>query len=538
MLDTTLRCLGRAGQELGLAQSEFDQFCQPNASHQAKLRLSNGQTFTAFRVQHNNSYGPYKGGIRLHPKVTADDSRALATLMSLKTACLGLPLGGAKGGINLDPKQLTSAQLEEAARSYVRLFVAHLGPETDIPAPDINVNPQIIDWMVDEYSQLTGDWNPAAFTGKSIANGGSRGRLEATGRGGTMVLDQILELTGNGDRPRRLAIQGFGNVGRSFVEVVHREHPDWQVVAISDQSAAIVTRDGQELPISALLTYTADGPQPLAKFDHHNVGPIDHQDLFGLDVDILALAAIEDSITPANQARIRAPLILEMANSPTNSQADELLRARGIRIIPGVIGGGGGVAVSYLEVCQNLADQQWPLEEVNQHLKTLMTAAAVDIWRLADDRQTDWRNAAFIYGLRQFFDVPVKFTAPLANTQTLPPIYPADDRRAGVTVAGKAGDEVRSLTDGQVVVSEVNASGRKLVIEHRWGIQSFYHCLDPQINLVAVGDPVEAGQIIGHLRHRPAGETEKAGLHLEIHRHYQPVDPGPYIDSAGTSLTN
>lgn len=539
MLDTTLRCLSRAGQELGLAQAEFDQFCQPNGSYQAKLRLSDGQVFTAFRVQHNNHYGPYKGGIRFSPGVTAEDSRALATLMSLKTACLGLPLGGAKGGINLDPNSLNKEQLEEASREYVRLFVSHLGPRTDIPAPDINVNPQIIDWMIDEYSRLTGDWSPAAFTGKSIANGGSQGRLEATGRGGTMVLEQVLSLNegvGAG-RERRLAIQGFGNVGRSFVEIVHREYPNWQIAAISDQSAAYKAYDDGELPISALLTHNDDGQRPLSSFSHPNVTRIDHNQLFGLNVDVLVLAAIEDSVTEVNQGLIQAPMILEMANSPINSSADELLRERGVLIIPDIIGSGGGVAASYLEVCQNLADQQWPAEEVNRHLQTLMSGAMIDVYRLAAERQTDWRGAAFIYGLKQFFDVSPEFSSVLAsNNQTLPPIYMDSDRRHGVAVPGRAGEPVHSLTGGQVIINEVNGEGRKLVIEHRWGIQSFYHGLDPQTDMVKAGDNVESGQAIGRLAGNPGSRDDQTGFHLEIYRHYQPVDPQPYIQTGGADL--
>ena len=536
MLDTTLRCLSRAGQELGLNQAEFDRFCQPDGIYQAKLGLADGQTFTAFRVQHNNHYGPYKGGLRFHPSVNADHSRALATLMSLKTACLGLPLGGAKGGINLDPKHLNAEQLEEAARKYVRLFIGHIGPQIDIPAPDVNVNPQIIDWMADEYSRLVGDWSPAAFTGKSIANGGSQGRLEATGRGGAMVLEQILSLNEGtaAGRDRRLAIQGFGNVGRSFVEIIHREYPQWQIVALSDQSAALRAYDGGELPVSALLTHS-DDQQPLADFNHPNVSRIDHQQLFGLDVDILVLAAVEDSITEVNQAGVKAPLILEMANSPINSAADESLRQRGTLIIPDIIGSGGGVAVSYLEVCQNLAEQQWSVDEVNQHLGTLMSGAAVDVYRLAAERQTDWRGAAFIYGLKQFFEIPAEFSQVLAtNNQTLPPIYPTPDRRHGVTVAGQAGEPVRSLTDGQIIANEVTPDGRKLVIEHRWGIQSFYHGLDPKVDLAAVGNSVESGQVIGRL---PGGEADgPTGFHLEIYRHYQPVDPQPYIQANSPEL--
>ena len=539
MLDTTLRCLSRAGQELGLKQTEFDQFRQPNGSYQAKLRLSDGQAFTAFRVQHNNHYGPYKGGIRFSPSVTADESRALATLMSLKTACLGLPLGGAKGGINLDPKHLSPAQLEEASREYVRLFVNHLGPQVDIAAPDVNVNPQIIDWMADEYSRLTGDQSLAAFTGKSIANGGSQGRLEATGRGGTMVLEQILGLNEGitAGRDRRLAIQGFGNVGRSFVEIVNREYPNWQIVALSDQSTAIKAYDDGELPISALLTHSDDGQRQLSSFSHHNVAQIDHQQLFGLGVDILVLAAIEDSITEVNQVVVKAPLILEMANSPISASADESLRERGIQIIPDVIGSGGGVAVSYLEVCQNLANQQWSVDEVNQHLKTLITGTTIDVYRLAAERQIDWRGAAFIYGLKQFFEVPAELSNVLAaNSQTLPPIYMADDHRYGVAVSGRVGEPVHSLTDGQVVVNEVNSEGRKLVIEHRWGIQSFYHGLDPQADPVTVGDTVSSGQVIGRLAGNSTSDADQTGFHLEIYRHYQPVDPQPYIKQGNPEL--
>ena len=533
MLQTTLNSVAGAGRFLGLDKGQIDDFSQPDAVWQAKLKLKNGSSFSGFRVQHNNRYGPYKGGLRFSPTVNAGHSQALATLMSLKNSCLGLPLGGGKGGINVDPGKLSRSELEELARGYVGRFIAHLGPQTDIAAPDINTNPEIIDWMAAEYERLTGDRRRAAFTGKSLGAGGSQGRLEATGRGGAIVLDQFNHMTG-GDagrhQSRRLAVQGFGNVGAAFVEAVHRDWRQWQIVAVSDKTTALKSVDGAELPLGAIIDHHRDQGH-LDGFSHPNVTNIGQQELLDMAVDVLVLAAVEDTITATNEATIKAPLILEMANAPISSAADKALSRRQIKIIPDLVGSGGGVIVSYLEVCQNLANQSWSLETVNSHLKTIITAAAIDVYRLAEARDLTWRQAAFVYGLKQFFEAPIEFSPALvANQPRLPPVYSGPDSLEGVDWSGRVGQPVLALAAGVVIDNSPGKAGRDLIIEHRWGIRTLYQQLDLATNIVKTGDSVRAGQVIGKIGRPRPKTTEKPHFHLKIHRHYQPVDPKPYID--------
>ncbi len=219
MLESAHALIKRVASDMGLAATQTEQLLKADALHHFDIHLSDGQTFKAYRAQHSNKLGPYKGGIRFHPEVNQDEVLALATLMSLKTAAIGLPLGGGKGGITLDPKQLSKQQLEELSRAYVKNLLPHIGPDKDIPAPDVNTNPEIMDWMADEYSLLSGDTTKASFTGKSLGNGGSEGRNAATGRGGVIALAQLLALLGRDKQNLTIAVQGFGNVGSFFASI-------------------------------------------------------------------------------------------------------------------------------------------------------------------------------------------------------------------------------------------------------------------------------------------------------------------------------
>src|SRR6266404_4977065 len=251
MLDTAQKLIRDTGKKIGLTDEQIEQLIKTDAEHQFEIELSDGSKHLAYRVQHSNKLGPYKGGIRFHPQVDYDEVRALATLMSFKTAVVGIPMGGGKGGVSVDPRQLSSEALEELSRKYVRGLHKHIGPDKDVPAPDVNTNAQIIDWMVDEYEKLSGDTNKASFTGKSLKNGGSLGRNAATGRGGVIVLREILKhlttlMPGKfaEGKPITYAVQGWGNVGSFFTLVAEVQHPNWKLVAATDSSGGVYSPEG------------------------------------------------------------------------------------------------------------------------------------------------------------------------------------------------------------------------------------------------------------------------------------------------------
>lgn len=256
MLDTAHKTIKAAADKIGLSATELEELLAVEAAHEFKIELENGKTFNAFRMQHNSKRGPYKGGIRFHHEVDFDEVRALATLMSLKTAAVNLPLGGGKGGVEVNPKDLSVEELEELSRKYVQGLKKHIGPHKDVPGPDVNTNPQIIDWMVDEYSKITGDETRGSFTGKSLENGGSLGRTAATGRGGYLVVNEILEQLGKAEDKVSIAVQGLGNVGEYFVRTIMAERPHWKFVAISDSSGTIYSSDG--LDPEAFLAFKSD----------------------------------------------------------------------------------------------------------------------------------------------------------------------------------------------------------------------------------------------------------------------------------------
>lgn len=400
MLESAQHLIERVGQNLGLSREEIDYVLSIDHEHVFDIKLSNGKAHKAYRVQHNNSLGPYKGGIRFHPEVNLDEVRALATLMSLKTAAVGLPLGGGKGGVVVDPRQLSAAELEELSRAYARHLEPHIGPEKDVPAPDVNTNAQIIDWMVDEYEQITGDTSKASFTGKSVANGGSMGREAATGRGGVLALQTVLKHMKLAKKELSYAIQGFGNVGLFFGTIAETELPKLQLTAATDSSGGISAGFG--LDADGLAVYKRQGNKLInyADKDDDTVA-ISNEQLLAEEVDILVLAALGDVITEENAAKVRASIVLELANGPISDKAYDLLTERGVTIIPDVLANAGGVIVSYLEWLQNRQSEHWDEAKVNQELERYLVPAVEAAWSEVQARHISLKEAAFAVAMQR-----------------------------------------------------------------------------------------------------------------------------------------
>jgi glutamate dehydrogenase/leucine dehydrogenase len=349
--------------------------------------------FEGYRVQHSGLRGPYKGGIRFHPEVDMDEVRALALWMTMKTAVADIAMGGGKGGVIVDPRSLSVGELERLSRGFVRALYRDLGPTIDVPAPDVNTTPEIMSFMVDEYQLLTGDTTKATFTGKPVSNGGSEGRSAATGLGGFYVFEALREKANLAKRVS-VAIQGMGNVGghaaKIFVEHGHK------VVAMSDSKGGIYNESGLD-PV-AVEKY---------KEEHHSlVGFKDTQaitnaELLELPVDVLVPAALENQITKENAPNIKAKMILELANGPTTPDADLLLQARGIKVVPDILANAGGVVVSTFEWEQNRKGEHWSEEEVLAKLKETLVPQAEAIWQKAETGKTTLRTAAFVVALER-----------------------------------------------------------------------------------------------------------------------------------------
>lgn len=349
--------------------------------------------FEGYRVEYNNALGPYKGGIRYHYDTDINEVKALAFWMALKCAVAGIPMGGGKGGITVDPKGLSKKELENLSRGWVRGLVDILGPNKDVPAPDVNTTPEIMSWMSDEYEKLTGDKTKATFTGKPIENGGSEGRGVATGLGGFYVFEQLREKL-NLPEECTVVIQGFGNVGsnaaRIFVENGHK------VIAVSDAKGAILNENG--LDIAKLEIYKKERGS-LSGFPESK--DITNAELLELPCDLLVPAAFENQITDTNARNIKSKVILELANGPTTPEADEILFKNGVSIIPDILANSGGVTVSCFEWEQNLKGEHWSEEQVNQKLCEMMNIAAEQIFEKAKSVNTDLRRGAFILALER-----------------------------------------------------------------------------------------------------------------------------------------
>lgn len=400
MLHTAQELIKKVARKLELSDEDTAFLLKANAEHVFEIELSNGSKHKAYRIQHDNTLGPYKGGIRFHPDVNIDEVRALATLMTLKTAAVGLPLGGGKGGVTVDPKSLTKDQLEELSRKYAAHLSTHIGPNKDVPAPDVNTNAIIIDWMVDEFEKLTGDDSKASFTGKSVAKGGSEGREAATGLGGVLALREVLRLKKQSNQALSVAIQGFGNVGLYFSELLPEYLPKLTLIAASDSSGGVGSAFG--LNPRALVSHKKTGKR-LTEFVSEESVQLPGDSILYEEVDILVLAALGDAITEANMKNIKAQIILELANGPISEKADEYLTKKGAIIVPDVLANAGGVIVSYLEWLQNKNLEHWPEERVNKELEKYVVSSISEASEFADNHDVSLKEAAFAIAIRRIF---------------------------------------------------------------------------------------------------------------------------------------
>jgi len=398
MLASVHELIRQAGEKLGLSAKDIDFLLKADKEHEFEIKLNSGKVHKAYRVQHDNTLGPYKGGIRFHPEVNLDEVRALATLMSLKTAAVGLPLGGSKGGVAVNPKELTKEELEELARKYAAYLSPHIGPDKDIPAPDVNTNATIIDWMVDEFEKQTGDTSKASFTGKSVEKGGSLGRDAATGKGGVIALAEILKLEGKAKSTLTMGIQGFGNVGSFFGLIAEAEHSEWQLIAATDSSGGI--SDAFGLSAKELDEFKKKGNK-LIDYKSDTSVAITNDQFVAEEVDILILAALGDVITEKNMKTVRAGIIVELANGPVNEVAYDYLTKKGVLIIPDVLANAGGVIVSYLEWLQNKKGEQWSEGKVNQELEKYMVKAVNDAYKFGKENDMSLKEAAIALAIQR-----------------------------------------------------------------------------------------------------------------------------------------
>jgi glutamate dehydrogenase (NAD(P)+) len=364
------------------------------------------RVFTGYRVHHNPARGPAKGGIRYHPEVTLDETRALAMWMTWKCAVVNIPYSGAKGGVVCDPKRLSIHELENLTRRYITEISIMVGPESDIPAPDIGTNPQVMAWIMDTYSMHKGYTVPAVVTGKPVAIGGSEGRLEATGRGVTVVAHEAAKMLGFGLEGARVVIQGFGNVGSATAKLMHQAGA--KVVAISDARGGIYNPNGLDIP-SLLHCAGRDGCiQAYRDADH-----ITNKELLELPCDILVPAAIHGVITSENAHNIRARIIVEAANGPVTPDADRILQDNGVLVVPDILANAGGVVVSYFEWVQDLQAFFWEEEEVNARLEKVMRRSFEHVRQVAEKNKVDLRMGAYIIGVQR-----------VAEATTIRGIYP------------------------------------------------------------------------------------------------------------------
>ncbi|MCE8033881.1 MAG: Glu/Leu/Phe/Val dehydrogenase [Halomonas sp.] len=393
---------------IGVQGDARERLRQPSLSLQVSVpvRMDDGslRVFPGWRVQYNNILGPAKGGIRFHPEVSQEEVTTLSFWMAVKCAVVDLPYGGGKGGVKVDPKQLSKLELERLARGYVRAIADIMGPDRDIPAPDVNTNATVMGWMADEFDHLARGKVPAAITGKPPALGGSLGRVAATGRGALHVLDLWAARERRKPEETTVAIQGFGNAAYHFARLAHER--GYRIVAVSDSKGAIYSREGLD-------------PDPIMEQKTHNqrlhdmvycddsvciaddVEKLERDELLTLEVDVLALAALENQIHEDNVDQVKARAVLEIANGPVTSQADERLEKRGVPVLPDVLANTGGVIVSYYEWVQNRNGERWAEENVNARLAERLERQSQLIFERAEREEISYRKAAYRQGIER-----------------------------------------------------------------------------------------------------------------------------------------
>ena len=403
--DNVLKVVQDAAAILGYSDSDIEAIKYPERELKVSIpvRMDDGTThvFQGYRIQHSTSRGPAKGGIRFHPDVNADEVRALAAWMTFKCAVVNIPYGGGKGGVVCDPSKLSENEIRAITRRYTAAIAPLIGPEQDIPAPDVGTNAAVMGWIMDTYSMLKGHCIHGVVTGKPLELGGALGRNEATGRGVMFTTLNILKKLGIPSEGTTVAVQGAGNVGSVSAKLLHEA--GLKVVAISDVSGGIYNPDGLDIP--AILSYLAADRRNLLKdFNEDGTTHISNKELLELPVTVLVPAALENQINAGNAGKIQAKLIVEAANGPTTSEADEILAKRGIEVVPDILANAGGVVVSYFEWVQNIQSVSWTEDEVNKKLKDIMVAAFESVWDLTQEKHTTLRMGAYLIALKRVVD--------------------------------------------------------------------------------------------------------------------------------------
>jgi len=363
------------------------------------VKLDDGsvRVFTGYRIHHSTVLGPTKGGIRYHPDVTLNEVRALAMLMTWKCAVVGLPYGGAKGGVICNPKELSLQELEHLTRRYATEITILLGPERDIPAPDVGTNPQVMAWIMDTYSMHHGYSVPAVVTGKPLSIGGSQGRTEATGRGVTIIARETARHLGVALAGARVAVQGFGNVGSTAASLLQGQ--GCRIIAVSDSRGGVYNDKGID-PHDLLRHKQQSG----SVAGYRGCDAITNDDLLELPCELLVPSALEGQITKDNAAQIKARIIVEGANGPTTPEADDILRDRKVFVVPDILANAGGVVVSYFEWVQDLQSFFWSEEEINERLERIMTRSFRDVLEVSQDRKVDLRTGALVRAVKRVND--------------------------------------------------------------------------------------------------------------------------------------
>lgn len=355
------------------------------------VKMDDGSTkvFSGYRVQYNDARGPFKGGIRYHWDTNLHEVKALSFWMAMKCAVVGIPYGGGKGGVTVDPRELSEGELERLSRGWVNAMYKYIGPWKDVPAPDVYTNPKIMAWMVDEYSKLSGEWSPAAFTGKPIEVGGSQGRMFSTSQGGYYVFEALAKKMKFIPKNTAIAIQGFGNVGAFAAEIFHKA--GYKIVAVSDSKGGVMNMKGLDVPA---VWKHKEATGSVAGFA--GTTPIDNKKILELAVDVLIPSALENVITESNAGKIKAKVVLELANGPTTPEADTKLFKRGIPVVPDILANAGGVTGSYFEWVQNLNGYAWTERDVLEKLKPIMVDSFEAVWAMATKHKVSLRVGAYM----------------------------------------------------------------------------------------------------------------------------------------------
>ncbi len=398
LLDRALIRLEEAANHLQIDPDVTEKLKYPRETTKTRLliRMDDGsrKSFLAWRCRYDDTRGPTKGGIRFHPDSTIEEVETLAFWMTFKCAVMNLPYGGGKGAIRVDPHQLSKSELERLSRAYVQAFANIIGPDRDIPAPDVYTNAMIMGWMADEYNQITGQVSPAVITGKPIALGGSLGRNDATARGGFYLVRHLASELGL-DKDHTVAIQGFGNAGQFYARLTAADGNS--VVAVSDSAGAIYRPGG--LDVEKLIAGKNAGRRVADMAAELGANVISPEDLLAVEADLLVPAALEDMITKDNARSIKAKVVLELANGPVTPDADKVLEEKGIIVLPDILANAGGVTVSYFEWVQNRQGYYWDLEEIHARLLKIVEREGRAIWTIAKDRNVSARSAAYIHAL-------------------------------------------------------------------------------------------------------------------------------------------